>query len=297
MSQPSSEFYFQKIFHPSDFSEASNVAFFHALKLAVSTKGALSILHMGSGGGDWSEFPRARRTLERWEMLPPNSPQEAIVSLGLDIVKVASPHTDPVSGILRYLARHPQDLIVLATHQRDGFDRLTHRQVAEPVARRSGEITLFIPQGVDGFVSIESGAASLRHVLIPIDHAPNPQAAVDGAASIAHAFECHGTTFTLLYIGDEERFPTVAQPARDLWHWQRIVKQGPVEPQILQTADEIRADLIVMATAGHDGFLDAFRGSTTERIVRNSKCPILTVPAQVNDQSSIQEPVVWRPAV
>jgi hypothetical protein len=36
---------------------------------------------------------------------------------------------------------------------------------------------------------------------------------------------------------------------------------------------------VVMATQGHHGFLDALRGSTTERIVRHAACPVLAVSA------------------
>jgi nucleotide-binding universal stress UspA family protein len=33
-----------------------------------------------------------------------------------------------------------------------------------------------------------------------------------------------------------------------------------------------------MPTAGPHGFLDAIRGSTTERVVRHATCPVLSVP-------------------
>jgi nucleotide-binding universal stress UspA family protein len=299
MLQTDSEIWYQRIFHPSDFSDASNIAFVHALKLAVSTNGRLTILHTGSngGGGDWLGFPRVRGTLERWEMLPPHSPKEAIFSLGLDIEKIALPHSDPVQAVLHYLGNHPHDLIVLATHQYDGFDRWTHKSVAEPIARRSGEMTLFIPHGVEGFVSLESGAVRLRNILIPVDHSPDPQTAVDGVVSIVHTLECHGTIFTLLHVGDEHRFPEVIKPEREAWQWRKVTRQGQVEQQILHSADECRADLIVMATEGHHGFLDALRGSTTERIIRHSKCPVLAVPPYGSDPSSSRESVVWRPAV
>jgi nucleotide-binding universal stress UspA family protein len=33
-----------------------------------------------------------------------------------------------------------------------------------------------------------------------------------------------------------------------------------------------------MATEGHQGFLDALRGSTTERVLRGALCPVLAVP-------------------
>jgi hypothetical protein len=51
-----------------------------------------------------------------------------------------------------------------------------------------------------------------------------------------------------------------------------------VEDVILEAAEEGKADLIVMSTQGHHGFLDAIRGSTAERVVRNAKCPVLVLP-------------------
>jgi hypothetical protein len=60
---------------------------------------------------------------------------------------------------------------------------------------------------------------------------------------------------------------------------------------------ECRADLIVMTTRSHHGFLDALSGSTTERIVHNSTCPVLALPAYGNEQALLQEAPVWRPAV
>ncbi|TMA83757.1 MAG: universal stress protein [Deltaproteobacteria bacterium] len=40
-----------------------------------------------------------------------------------------------------------------------------------------------------------------------------------------------------------------------------------------------QADLIVMATEGRHGVVDALRGSVTERVVRDAPCPVLAVPA------------------
>jgi nucleotide-binding universal stress UspA family protein len=230
-------------------------------------------------------------------MLPPDSPKEAIFSVGLDVQKIVTRRHDPARAVLHYLGEHPHDLIVLATHQHDGVDRWTHKQVAEPIARRSGETTLFIPHESEGFVSLESGAVSLRNILIPVDHSPDPQIAVEGAVAFAHALECHGVIFTLLHVGEEERFPQVVMSERETWQWRKTFKQGQVEQRILQAAHECRADLIVMTTRGHHGFLDALRGSTTEQIVRNSTCPVLALPAYGADQSPTQESPVWRPAV
>jgi hypothetical protein len=208
--------------------------------------------------------------------------------------KVASPHSDAVRGILHYLGDHPHDLIVLATHQYDGLERLRHKTVAEPIARQAGELTLFVPHGADGFVSLASGAVSLRSILIPLDHAPDPQVAVDGAVALAQALELPQTTFTTFYAGAEEHYPEVFKPQRENWHWRQLSARGPVEQEVLQAARDCQADLIVMATAGHHGVLDALRGSTTERIVRLAQCPVLAAPAVLSE--SPQE-AYWRPAI
>ena len=48
---------------------------------------------------------------------------------------------------------------------------------------------------------------------------------------------------------------------------------------IVEVAAAENVDLIVMATEGHHGWTDALRGSTTERVVREARCPVLSVPA------------------
>jgi nucleotide-binding universal stress UspA family protein len=49
--------------------------------------------------------------------------------------------------------------------------------------------------------------------------------------------------------------------------------------RFLAAAAVCQADLIAMATAGHQRYLHASRGSTTERVLRYVPCPVLAVPA------------------
>ena len=53
----------------------------------------------------------------------------------------------------------------------------------------------------------------------------------------------------------------------------------PSDTATSQNGGSPAANLIMMATAGHQGFLDALRGSTTERVLRHAPCPVLAVPA------------------
>lgn len=60
---------------------------------------------------------------------------------------------------------------------------------------------------------------------------------------------------------------------------EKIVRFGtraPVE-QILEEANNLPADLIVLATHGYGGFKRVFMGSTAERIVHHAPCPVLVV--------------------
>jgi nucleotide-binding universal stress UspA family protein len=267
------------IFHPSDFSESSAIAFAHALKIALVARAELNVLHVSeSGEHNWAEFPGVRQTLEQWHVLPPGSPRSAIPSLGIDVRKVVTQSSDPVAASLAYLERNPTDLVVLATHQRDGRARWLTQSVAQPIARQARLMTLFIPVGLEGFVSRADGSVSLRSIVIPIAREPEPDAAIGAACRMAAALEGDPISFTTVHVGDPASSPTPALQQRNDWTWDRVVRPGDPPETILAVATERKADLIVMATQGRHGFLDALRGSTTERVLRHARCPLLALP-------------------
>lgn len=279
-------FTLDRIFHPSDFSSASEVAFAHALKLALMAGAKLRLMHVALDQDErhWSDFPGIRAALVRWGLLPEGSPREAVEEIGLNVEKILARMADPVASMLHYLDEHPTDLIVLATHQYTGVTRWMHQVVAEPMARRARTMTLFIPQGVNGFIALDDGAVTLRRMLIPIDAVPRPQTAVNAAAGLARVLGCHEVAFTLVHVGTPGTMPVVHEPyqagwAQTAWTWDRTVRRGGVVEQILDVSTAGSADLIVLATQGHHGGLDALRGSTSERLLRGARCPVLAVPA------------------
>ena len=54
-------------------------------------------------------------------------------------------------------------------------------------------------------------------------------------------------------------------------------REGVAYEEICATAREIKADLIVIATHGYTGYKRIFLGSTAERVVQHSPCPVLVV--------------------
>ena len=54
---------------------------------------------------------------------------------------------------------------------------------------------------------------------------------------------------------------------------------GEVAEEILNQADELKADLIVMGTHGHGAMYNLLVGSATKGVLKHSTRPVLLVPA------------------
>ena len=267
------------IFHPTDLGHGSTTAFLIALRLAATTQGALTIMHVdGTGEGEWSDLPGVRKTLSKWGMLKDEHDLEEFEQIGMRVRKQMMKSQRPVSSCLNYLSEHPTDLIVLATNQGSGNNWLK-RKVAEPLARGAGEPTLFVPENAKGLVDADTGKVNLRQILVPVTVSPSPQRAVDMAVRTAKALADGRVRFTFLHVGGEYEAPVVSIPEHPNWTVEHMLRLGDPVDTIVNVADATRADLIVMATKGHDGFLDMLRGSKTERVLRAVHCPVMAVPA------------------
>jgi nucleotide-binding universal stress UspA family protein len=273
----------RSVLHPTDFTIGGEPAFAHALKIALAGRTKLYVLHADGGDADhvdWSAFPGARRTLARWGALPEGSPTSDVKDkLGLHLAKISTREHDPVRAIARFVEEHGSDLMVLATHGRDGLPRWLHGSVAEAVARKTELATLFMPPEARGFVDPASGALEPLRVLLPIDHRPRPQAALRAAERLCRTLGASEALLQMVYVGAPGDMPAIGLEPGSLFKPAQAARSGNVVDEILAAAAESQANLIVMATAGHQGFLDALRGSTTERVLRHAPCPVLAVPA------------------
>lgn len=269
----------EDIFLPSDFSEDSETAFFHALKLALAGKSVLTVMHVNPDAtAHWQDFPGVRETLERWNIIPPGSPRNAVGKLGIDVRKIIARSDNPVDACTEYLEINNADLIVLAVQQRDGIMRWLGRSVGQPIARNAGQMTLFIPRGISGFVSRDDGTVTLKNILIPVAVKPDAQPAVEAVIRLIESLDLPSGNVTLLQVSPEGTESMVQVPADSRWTWNEVFVSGEPAAMILQTAENVSADLIVMTTDGPDGFLDGLRGSTSERVLSRSKCPVGTLP-------------------
>jgi nucleotide-binding universal stress UspA family protein len=123
------------------------------------------------------------------------------------------------------------------------------------------------------------GAPSRRRILIPVCTQPALQPAVRAIVDLLQACGLVDPTLTLFHAGAEPDMPAMEIPAQDTaLTFTRLARPGDPVDRILAAARETATDLAIMSTAGHHGFLDTLRGSTTERVLRKLSCPLLTVP-------------------
>jgi nucleotide-binding universal stress UspA family protein len=73
-----------------------------------------------------------------------------------------------------------------------------------------------------------------------------------------------------------ERFPV---DERERFNGTIDVILGPPDGSIVERADSLDANLIVMGTHGRGGVAHLLLGSVAERVVRHARCPVLTIKA------------------
>lgn len=268
--------------------DRSNAAFDHALALAsaIGNGVQLQLLHAEPEAPDPSDcsgdFPGIRERLITWQKLPPGSPRADVLDVcGIRASKVLLTDDDPLDSLTGYLTEHRTDLLVMNTEGRSGLPRWIEPSFAERLARDVHVMTLFIAEGVFGFIDPASGDINLRRILLPVDHEPDPQRAAAKSLAIARLLAPQAIEILVTHVGepDDSDVPYIESTGAENVSWRQEIRHGSPVPEILQSAKEFNADLIVMTTAGHYGVLDALRGSTTEQVLREAPCPVLAVPA------------------
>lgn len=134
-------------------------------------------------------------------------------------------------------------------------------------------------------------------ILVPIDFSENSKKALDFAVSLAK--KKNGSIIILHVI--EAIYDFAAQAAvviegmhRDAESYldelvtlhkkegvqiKGMIKDGTVSIMTAKTAEEIKADLIVIGTQGLTGIKRTLLGSTSIDVIKASECPVLLIPA------------------
>jgi nucleotide-binding universal stress UspA family protein len=193
------------------------------------------------------------------------------------VTKATIAGADTRHALLAFIARHSCDLMVLASHERAGLRRWFGESIGEDTARSARVSTLFVRENHRGFVDRATGACTLANILLPVDAELRCAPSWRRIVSFAMLFEPR-PRLHLLHVGTHT--PVMRDEKGHAMDVPITLRDGPVVDTILAAAEEIGADLIAMPTAGHHGVFDALRGSTTQRVLHEARCPVLAVPVE-----------------
>lgn len=143
----------------------------------------------------------------------------------------------------------------------------------------------------------------MKTILVPVDFSPVTVAVIAQAAELADAF---ASTLWLVHVaapdpdfvghqaGPSNVRQQVAHELRNIHrrlqeHAQVLRErglnatalqvQGAIADTILQEAERLGVDLIVLGSHGHGTLRRALLGSVSERVLHQTTCPVLIVPA------------------
>lgn len=267
--------------HPASLLPEDKTAFLHAVALARTSQSKLLSIHADGGGpdGERGRIPLAADALAGWGALPAGAREGDEAKLGMSHERIAHECCeDPVDTLLDALKNAEPDLLVATTSARKGVARLLFGSVAEALALHVKAPALLFPVESRGFLA-DGGAPVLQRILVAAgDH----EASALGAARAAWLAEVAGTAeleIVLVYVGSANQAPPpYAPPERAGVRYRFRHVEGSPTDAILTEADGFRADVVVMATRGHDSIADLIGGSHMERVLREARCPVLSVP-------------------
>ena len=300
---------FRRILCPIDFSDYSRHALTHAGAIARWYDAAITVLHVSPVVPIAAYAPGT--PMHQSILLTPTE-RDAILEemrrFAEDEIRGDAPiRFEIVEGhaaadILARSSSADCDLIVMGTHGRSGFERLVLGSVAEKVLRKAHCPVLTVPPRAGGPVPSEV----FTRILCATDFSDCSIRALTYAMSLAQEADARLTVLHVIELPMElsaETNETVRGGLRTFWEYvagaerergerlaalvpdsvrsactvETVIAKGTPYREILRSAEAQRSDLIVMGIHGRGAADLLFFGSTTQHVVRQAACPVLTL--------------------
>jgi nucleotide-binding universal stress UspA family protein len=301
---------FKNILCATDFSDFSNHTVNFGVALAKEFEARLFICHVIdlSSVAIYGEFQldpvgQQNRIMEdanaQLEQLTGDQPVpwEPLISVG-----------KPADEISRVVEEKSIDLVITATRGRSGFKRLILGSVTERLIRTLSCPLLVVRSPEHDFVNTAAQEVRLQKILVGCDFSPDSGRAFDHGLSLAQEFqaELHLAHVieppiqpnllkeeTLVSGENQEDYHNllikklkdmVPEEAANWCTPQTSILEGQPYEELVKYADTRDIDMIVLGVRGHGLVKTLFLGSTTDRVIRNSPCPVLSVSLKVQNE-------------
>ena len=275
----------ERILIPTDLTEYGAAALQYAAMLRAPLDAHLTVVYADEPGYPMNMPDMPLAVHER-----PSEEQAQVVEIVRRHIEPLIPPPEPeircsfgfASDVIRKTADDiDASLIIMGTHGRRGLSRMMLGSVTESVLSASTRplITLAPP-------AISDHPSGVKTILCPVNFSFVALDSIRKAATMAAKFDAD---LVVLYVVEEKQPALDQDLEKELASWiepelrgrsryRQMVSSGNAAERVLEIADEINADLLVMG-AQHRMFRNAtVIGTTSERVVRFAKCAVLTVP-------------------
>ena len=291
-------FGYERILVPTDMSDFATLALRYAALLREGLGSQLTLLY-----ADETYFPidvlempigyyleQAPATKEKLQQRLREHASAHLPDVPLETMVVTD---TPARAIVHTAKEMRADLIVMGTHGRRGWRRALLGSVTENVLHETDRPVITVTPGI-----LEEGQAPrIRRVVCPVNFTYVARESLHHAAAMAEAFDAE---LFVVYVAEGVQPPQLAEveAAFSLWvdpavrgrekYELTVVGEGDPAERVLSTVADVDADLIVLG-AQHKFFSDAtVIGTTTQRITRFARCPVMTVVRKAKAELEIE---------
>jgi nucleotide-binding universal stress UspA family protein len=292
--------HFKNILVPIDFSDFSDKALEYALHLAEKFSARITLFHAIVLFQDDVGEEQRLQAYEDWAkqredfiLSQMDKNQHKAKQRDIQVETDIGRGVNAADVILDYVDDHDFDLIVMGTHGRTGLKHMLLGSVSEKVVRLSPLPVATIHRSIPEF--------RLKKILVPMDFSIHSKKAADYGIWLSKTFNA-GLEF--IHVIEQDIHPSfyasgiesifqidkglqnrvidnlrefIADQLPENIKPEYRVREGKAHKEIVEYAKENEIDLIVIATHGLSGLDYVLLGSTTEKVVRWSQSPVLTV--------------------
>jgi nucleotide-binding universal stress UspA family protein len=305
-------FTLRRVLVPTDFSPCADRAVRHGAFLARQYGAALTLAHVVPVAPSYPLAGVAAADTENAEEV--RSRLDDVIAeheLGdLDVDCLVERSEEGVgAAVIDAAERCDADLITLGTHGRKGVRRLVVGSEAEEVIRGADRPVLAVrhPEGKGEEGEPDAGEPhAINRLLVPVDLSEHSRGAYAHAVELARKYDADLHLLHVVQPTPDYELPGVYQaslpPQTDVVdaltenahdelgdlldqatlpaaRLHKDVRHGDPASEIIDTAAEIGADMIVLASHGRTGLERFLMGSVAEKTIRSTPCPVFVVKA------------------
>jgi len=294
----------ERILFATDFSDSANDALQMAQLVAKTFNSELIFIHV---------IPEKHNTSLTVEMLKQvaNNKFERltkdITASGIQIKKCIVETGTPFAHIIHHADLNDVNVIIIGSGEYESDEKFQVGTTAYKLMRKATKPVWLAKSG---------SKASINKILCPVDLSEHSHRALKNAIHLSRDFKAELIVIHVVhqlstsYLGIKKKTKPEDYEAYQLKNkiefdeffqgldfynvtWQKIIKEGEPQKEIVKAALENKCDLVIMGAVGLDAHPRLFMGSIAEKVIRELPCSIVTLkyidPIRVRIESKMAD--------